>query len=63
MPVLVAALGHPDPILRAQALIGLGRLGAVARPVESLVEARCRDVDPVIRAAAAHALRLVRQAR
>jgi len=63
VPILMEALVNPDPDIRLTSMRGLGKLGVLARPaLKALEKARQEDPRGSNRAAAAEAVRKIKQA-
>ncbi len=56
LPILLAALNHPDPRVRAEAANALGSLGADAQPAVAQLTQLLSDPNRTVRAKAARAL-------
>lgn len=59
VPVLVAALGDPQPAIRATAAMSLGMLGEAARPASDALHAALRDTHELVRHEIQDALRSI----
>lgn len=59
VPVLIAALGDPQPAIRATAAMTLGMLGEAARPASDALHAALRDTHELVRHEIQDALRSI----
>ena len=54
------ALRHSEPVVRRQAALALGHIGADANPAIAALQKLSRDPDPLVRKAAQQALKQIR---
>lgn len=63
LPVLVAAMSHPQDAVRIQAIAGLERLGEAARPAEKTLQAATTDTSEYVKRISTRALQKLETTR
>ncbi len=63
IPLLLAALQHPNSRVRVETAITLGEIGAGSKEVRTALEAAQNDEDPIVKSAVVEALKAVTKGR